>query len=295
MSDLLLRAGEWSDVTPESAGWSNLSFRVARAPFSGATEGEEVALVVLGGRCEVEAAGERWELGGRATVFDGMPWALYLPLGSSYRVEGDAEVAVCGARCERAREPVVVGPEDVEIEVRGAGNATRQINHIVKPEFPAERLLVVEVYTPSGNWSSYPPHKHDEDHPPGEVVLPERRLAEPDRDVAARQCEPVPLQAPVQRGRVAEVSRRPELGPLVARLGCRRQHLLRSRHVRQDADGDLERSEAARRVRDPDPAQSLTSGTRGSSSSSAHALRIHASEGSSAAAIDRRSPAKAFR
>jgi 5-deoxy-glucuronate isomerase len=68
---------------------------------------------------------------------------------------------------------VLVRPEDVEIEVRGAGNATRQINHIVKPEFPAERLLVVEVFTPAGNWSSYPPHKHDEDHPPGEVVLEE--------------------------------------------------------------------------------------------------------------------------
>src|SRR6185312_5031009 len=85
-----------------------------------------------------------WELGGRAHVFDGMPYALYLPRDSSYRVEGDGELAVCGARCERRREPV-----------------------------PAERLLVVEVFTPSGNWSSYPPHKHDEDDPPGEVVLEE--------------------------------------------------------------------------------------------------------------------------
>src|SRR5439155_167953 len=85
----------------------------------------------------------------------------------------EGEVAICGARCERRREPVLVRPEDVEIEVRGAGNATRQINHILKPEFPAERLLVVEVFTPSGNWSSYPPHKHDEDDPPGEVVLEE--------------------------------------------------------------------------------------------------------------------------
>jgi 5-deoxy-glucuronate isomerase len=70
-------------------------------------------------------------------------------------------------------EPRLVLPEDVEIEVRGSGNATRQINHIIKPEFPAQRLLVVEVFTPAGNWSSYPPHKHDEDHPPGEVVLEE--------------------------------------------------------------------------------------------------------------------------
>ena len=102
-----------------------------------------------------------------------MPSALYLPLGARYRVEGDAEVAVCGARCERRREPVLVRPEDVEIEVRGAGNATRQINNMIQPGFPAERILVVEVLTPAGNWSSYPPHKHDEDRPPQEVVLEE--------------------------------------------------------------------------------------------------------------------------
>jgi 5-deoxy-glucuronate isomerase len=173
VTDLLLRADGWSDVTPESAAWRYLSFRVEHAPFDGRADGEEVALVVLGGRCSVESDSERWALGGRESVFDGMPWALYLPLGSSYRVEGDAAVAVCGARCETRREAVLVRPEDVEIEVRGAGNATRQINHLVKPEFPAERLLVVEVFTPSGNWSSYPPHKHDEDNPPGEVVLEE--------------------------------------------------------------------------------------------------------------------------
>jgi 5-deoxy-glucuronate isomerase len=104
-----------------------------------------------------------------------MPWALYLPRDTAYRVEalGPVEVAICGAACERRREAVLVRPEQVEIEVRGAGNATRQINHILKPEFPAERLLVVEVFTPAGNWSSYPPHKHDEDRPPGEVVLEE--------------------------------------------------------------------------------------------------------------------------
>jgi 5-deoxy-glucuronate isomerase len=88
---------------------------------------------------------------------------------------------------------VLVRPEDVEIEVRGAGNATRQINHIVKPEFPAERLLVVEVFTPSGNWSSYPPHKHDEDRPPGEVVLEETyyfRTADPSAFAVQRLYSP---------------------------------------------------------------------------------------------------------
>ena len=173
MSELLLRAGTWEQVTPESAGWSHLYFGVRSGPFASATGDGEVALVPLAGRCTVDADDVRYELGGRESVFAGMPWALYLPRDTDYRVESDGEVAICGARCQRRREAVLIRPEDVEIEVRGAGNATRQINHIVKPEFPAERLLVVEVFTPSGNWSSYPPHKHDEDHPPGEVVLEE--------------------------------------------------------------------------------------------------------------------------
>src|SRR5204862_5361067 len=149
LSDYVLRAGEWEQVTPESAGWRYLYFGVRRAPFESHTGDGEIAIVPLGGRCRVEAEGESWELGGRASVFDGMPWALYLPRDTAYRVEGDAELAICGARCERRREPVLVRPEDVEIEVRGSGNATRQINHILKPEFPAERLLVGEVFTPS--------------------------------------------------------------------------------------------------------------------------------------------------
>src|SRR6476646_5301452 len=173
LSELRLRAGGWEQVTPESAGWRYLYFGVRTAPFSASTGGREIAVVVLGGRCRVEAGGESWQLGGRESVFDGMPWALYLPRDTAYAVGGDAEVAICGASCESRRDPVLIRPEDVEIEVRGAGNATRQINHIVKPEFPAERLLVVEVFTPAGNWSSYPPHKHDEDRPPGEVVLEE--------------------------------------------------------------------------------------------------------------------------
>jgi 5-deoxy-glucuronate isomerase len=173
LTQLLLRAGEWEDVTPESAGWRYLSFGVRRGSFAAESGEFELAFVPLSGRFTVSCDGESWQLGGREHVFAGMPWALYLPRDSAYRVEGDGELAVCGARCENRREPRLVEPGEVEVEVRGAGNATRQINHLLKPEFPAERLLVVEVFTPSGNWSSYPPHKHDEDHPPGEVVLEE--------------------------------------------------------------------------------------------------------------------------
>jgi len=179
VTDLLLRHGEWELVDPASASWSYLSFRVERLrdgdEVARRTGDEEIALVSLGGRFAAESDGERWELGGRATVFDGMPSALYLPRDSEYTLSaiGEAEVAVCGARADERLEPRAVTPDEVEIEVRGSGNATRQINHIVKPEFPAQRLLVVEVFTPAGNWSSYPPHKHDEDRPPEEVVLEE--------------------------------------------------------------------------------------------------------------------------
>ena len=195
--ELLLRHGEWDVVDPSSASWRYLSFRVERLrngeQVSRQTGGEEVALVPLGGSCAVESGGESWELGERANVFDGMPWALYLPLATDYTVisQSDVELAICGALADERLEPRLVTPDDVEIEVRGSGNATRQINHIIKPEFPAQRLLVVEVFTPAGNWSSYPPHKHDEDRPPGEVVLEEvyyyRTQSEPEGAFAVQR------------------------------------------------------------------------------------------------------------
>ena len=177
----------------ESAGWSHLFFGVREGSSASETGDAEIALVLLGGRCRVEAEGEQWELGGRASVFEGMPWASYLPRDTLVPRRGRRR----GRDLRRAlRAPArarPVRPEDVEIEVRGAGNATRQINHIVKPEFPAERLLVVEVFTPSGNWSSYPPHKHDEDKPPGEVVLEETyyfRTAKPEAFAVQRLYSP---------------------------------------------------------------------------------------------------------
>jgi 5-deoxy-glucuronate isomerase len=173
VTELMLKAGEWDRVTPDSAGWRYLSFEVFTGSFSREGDHVETVLVPLRGTCRVEAAGQTWEIGTRDNVFAGMPTALYLPRDTSVEAEVEGEVAVCGARCGRKREPVLISAADVEIEVRGAGNATRQINHIVRPDFPAERILVVEVYTPSGNWSSYPPHKHDEDHGEREAVLEE--------------------------------------------------------------------------------------------------------------------------
>ena len=104
-----------------------------------------------------------------------MPFALYLPIGTRYTVTADTacDLAFCVCRADERHPARLITPADVEVEVRGGGNATRQINKIIRPEFPAHRLLVVEVYTPSGNWSSYPPHKHDVHNPPHEVDLEE--------------------------------------------------------------------------------------------------------------------------
>ena len=186
MSALLLKPsgapGEVLSITQERAGWQTISLRVVRLERNKtlvlAQPAEELALVMLGGQAAIRAGGQRWEsLGARAGVFAGMPHALYLPVGTA-QVEIEAltagcEIAVCGARASRKFPAAVIQPSSVEVEIRGGGNATRQINHIMKPDFPADRLLVVEVYTPSGNWSSYPPHKHDVHNPPGEVDLDE--------------------------------------------------------------------------------------------------------------------------
>jgi 5-deoxy-glucuronate isomerase len=164
-------------VTPAVAGWRFLSFSVLEltAPMPVGAAGVETAVVGLGGG--PFRVGEL-EVAGRASVWDGLPSAVYLPPGvvADVHPEGPITIAVAQAPAsgrETAERPIRIGPEDVRVEVRGAGNATRQINHIITPDFPADRLEVVEVYTPSGNWSSWPPHKHDTDDMPNEAILEE--------------------------------------------------------------------------------------------------------------------------
>jgi len=165
-------------VTPELAGWRYLSFAVhdLAAPMEVGGPGFETAVVIVaGGGARI---GEL-ELPGRASVWEGLPSAAYLPPGVTATItpgRRSLTVAVASAPSSgriTAEAPVRIGPEDVQVEIRGAGNATRQINHIISPDFPADRLEVVEVYTPSGNWSSWPPHKHDTDDMPNEAILEE--------------------------------------------------------------------------------------------------------------------------
>lgn len=172
--NLVVHPGNSSDpdvvieVTPDLAGWEYVSFQVRRLAagrsWTFATGGYELAIVVLGGQLTVESEKDQWSrIGQRKHVFDGLPSALYFPRRTNLtvRAESDCEFAVALAPTDQDREPRFVTPRDIEIEIRGGDNATRQINSIIPPGFPCDRLVVVEVYTPGGNWSSYPPHKHD--------------------------------------------------------------------------------------------------------------------------------------
>ena len=164
----------------ESYGFQFLRFRTRKLTpgdrVQEDTGGSELGVVLLGGQCTVESSRGTWtNIGRRPNVFAGMPYALYLPLHTQFTIftESECDIAFCYCRAEKSFPARLVTPADVDVEIRGAGNATRQINGIFKPDFPADRLIVVEVYTPSGNWSSYPPHKHDVHNPPAEVDLEE--------------------------------------------------------------------------------------------------------------------------
>ena len=157
-------------VTPESAGWSYVGFEVVRSPVERDTGSGEHCVVVLSGTCSI---GDWRDLGGRADPFSGMPDAVYLPPGTRYAIEGDAEVAICSAPARDGATARVLRGADVETETRGHGAHERYIKPILMADQPADSLLVCEVLTPAGHWSSYPPHKHDRDAMPEESLLEE--------------------------------------------------------------------------------------------------------------------------
>jgi 5-deoxy-glucuronate isomerase len=179
-------------VTPTRAGWKYVHFgvrRIARGDaWRGRTGRNEVCLVLLAGRACVEwtPGGSRaLVLGPRRDVFTDYPHAVYLPPGTRFelRAERTVEIAECASPAATHHPARIIRPEDCGLEVRGGGNATRQIIDILPPQAAADRLLVCEVLTPGGNWSSYPPHKHDRHRPPVEVDLEETyyyRFREPE-------------------------------------------------------------------------------------------------------------------
>lgn len=172
-------SGNVLQVTPESAGWTYVGLTVEQiAPgesWSFTAEQDEICIVPLRGSANIESNHGEFIVSRPGTMFDGKPTCLYLPVGSSFTAHSDegAELAVTASRATREFPAKLIEPDEIDVEIRGAGNAARQISHIVKPEFPADNLLVVEVFTPSGNWSSFPPHKHDAQQMPDEAILEE--------------------------------------------------------------------------------------------------------------------------
>lgn len=171
------------DVTPQSAHWKHVGFRAIRL---GAGDSEalctgerELCLVVLTGSVDVSIGDQTWpSLGTRDSVFDEVaPAAVYVPPGHQVTVRAvrDSEVALCSASGDALpREVRVLDPSQMRRSVRGKGSNTRHICDILPHDDPtAAHLLVVEVLTPAGHSSSYPPHKHDAETPPLETKLEE--------------------------------------------------------------------------------------------------------------------------
>ena len=187
MSNLLLQPdlsgnGPIHDVTPASAGWSHVGFGLHDITAGGSVEsggtGDEICLVLLSGSARIIAGDlDTGMLQGRASVFDKVaPQSVYVPMKTAWRVEAcsDSELAVCRAPgTEGKLPPRLIGSQNMPLETRGTGSNVRHVCNIRPETEPADSLLVVEVITPAGNWSSYPPHKHDTDNLPEESYLEE--------------------------------------------------------------------------------------------------------------------------
>lgn len=172
-------------ITPEAAGWDFISFQVRRLNagevWQFSTVDEELAIVTLSGAYRVSTDRGEWnDVGARPNVFAGVAHTLYLPRGTKGAVTAaiGGEFAVARVPCTSDRQPFLVRPQDVKTFIRGGDNATRQINQLIPPGAAVKRLVIVEVYTPAGSWSSYPPHKHDVHRPNGPGSLYEADLEE---------------------------------------------------------------------------------------------------------------------
>lgn len=187
MSQLLLRPdhpgqdGKILSVTPESANWKYVGFEVYTLKkgetLEKKTDNNEVCLVLLTGKAMVKTNHQSFgSIGERISVFEKIPpYSVYVPNEDAYFVEAltDLELAVCLAPGKSSFPARLIAPNDVGQEDRGSGKMSRKIHNILPEQEEADSLLVVEVYTPDGNTSSYPPHKHDQENLPEESYLEE--------------------------------------------------------------------------------------------------------------------------
>ena len=173
--------GKVIDVTPQSAGWDYVGFALHRLRPGEVAEAEtgdrEVCVVIISGLGMASAGGtDLGQVGGRQTPFAGKPWSIYVAQDSNWSVtaKSELELAVCSAPGLRGGLPArVIHPDELGQEVRGRSSNTRYVTNILSETDPADALLVVEVITPGGHSSSYPPHKHDKDDLPRESRLEE--------------------------------------------------------------------------------------------------------------------------
>lgn len=148
----------------------NLLALSAGQSYSGSSAGREILAVILGGKATFEVAGKRFDkIGKRPNVFSGKPYSVYIPCEANFTITADSalEIALTSAPSDLKVEPYMIAPERVNSGVWGAANFSRNFNEILtatqQPDMPARRLIVGETFTPGGNWSTYPPHKHEED------------------------------------------------------------------------------------------------------------------------------------
>ncbi|MFJ3782585.1 5-deoxy-glucuronate isomerase [Streptomyces sp. NPDC090093] len=168
------------DIDPGRAGWTYSALRALTLgpgeTHSFGSGDSEWTVLPLAGACSVRVDGEIFELRGRASVFDGVTDFAYVPRDAHAQIASGAggRFALAGAKCER-RLPARYGPApEVPVETRGSGDRAREVRNFASADaFPCDRLIAVEVVTPGGHWSSYPPHKHDEHRPGAESVLEE--------------------------------------------------------------------------------------------------------------------------
>lgn len=167
------------EITPKSAGWGFCGLRVLDLEPGGSqsfdTEDAETLVLSLAGSADVDVDGTAFTLVGRTSVFSGVSDVVYVPRDSRCTITSvdGGRFALPSARCTAKLPAAYLPASDVPAELRGAGAASRQVNNFGVPGvLEADRLIACEVLTPGGNWSSYPPHKHDEERE-GEARLEE--------------------------------------------------------------------------------------------------------------------------